>query len=357
MRSRRLAGAAAAFLCTAMTAISGCVASAKDEGAGPGSGQPGVTVQITAVSTAPFTRTVDAIGVVTPRPGHVAVFSAPVATRVAQVYVVAGQEVKKGARLVELEQATIKASTESAEAALEAATRAYERAQRLFDAGVAPRKDVEQAAADLARARAEAVNARRAQQLSVLRAPFNGVVTRMSAVLGAAVDANQSLVEVTDPSALDVVLSVAPPEAARIHQQATVVFRAGQTPRGEPLGDGVIADVGGTVDSATRSVSVRAHPQTLSRALRVGETIFGQITVATIPDALTVPVAALVPRGEGFTVFVVDSQGIAHQREVTVGERNDSLAEITRGLTAGERVVTSGAYGLVDSARVTSASR
>jgi RND family efflux transporter MFP subunit len=316
-----------------------------------------VSVQTAIVSIHPFTRTVDAIGVVMPRPGHVAVLSAPIPTRVARVYVVAGQDVKQGGRLVELEQAAFRASTESAEAALEAATRAYDRARRLYAAGVAPRKDVEQATADLARARADAVNARRSQQLSVLRSPFNGVVTSMTAVLGAAVDANQPLVEVTDPSALDIVLNLTPADAARIHQGASVVFRAGQAPRGEPLGDGVIADIGGAVEAATRSVAVRARPRTLERALRVGETIFGQVTVATTGNALTVPVEALVPEGEEFRVFVVDGHGIAHQRQVTVGDRSDSIAEITRGLTDGERVVTSGAYGLVDSSRVTSLAR
>jgi RND family efflux transporter MFP subunit len=344
---------AAAILCTVMATAIGCRASAKDEAAG----QPGVSVQTAVVSTAPFTRTVDAIGVVRPRPDHLALLSAPVPTRVAKVYVVAGQEVKKGARLVELEQAVFHASTESAAAALEAATRAYDRAQRLFAAGVAPRKDVEQSAVDLARARADAVNARRAQQLSVLRSPFDGVVTRMTAVLGSAVDANQPLVEITDPSGLDIVLNLSPAAAARIPRGATVHFRAGQAPRGEPLGDGEIADIGGSVDSATRTVPARAHPRTLARALRVGETIFGRITVSTSQDALVVPVEALVPEGEGFTLFVVDSQGLAHQRRVTVADRSDSLAEITRGVTVGERVVTSGAYGLVDSSRVTSATR
>jgi multidrug resistance efflux pump len=208
------------MVCTALAAMTACVASAKDEGAGQASGQPGVSVQTTVISAAPFTRTVDAIGVVMPRPGHVAVLSAPIPTRVAHVYVVAGQEVKKGNRLIELEQVAFQASTETAAAALDAATRAYDRAQRLFVAGVAPRKDVEQAGADLARARADAVNARRAQQLSVLRFPFDGVVTSMRAVLGAAVDANQSLVEVTDPWALDIVLNLTPADAARIHRGA-----------------------------------------------------------------------------------------------------------------------------------------
>jgi len=52
-----------------------------------------------------------------------------------------------------------------------------------------------------------------------------------------------------------------------------------------------------------------------------------------------------------YRVFVVDSAGIAHARAVTVGGRTESLAEILTGLAAGETVVTTGAYGVQDSAR------
>ena len=61
---------------------------------------------------------------------------------------------------------------------------------------------------------------------------------------------------------------------------------------------------------------------------------------------------ALVPEGERFRVFVVDSAGIAHAREVTVGGRSETAAEITSGLVGGETVVTYGAYGVSDSARI-----
>jgi hypothetical protein len=40
---------------------------------------------------------------------------------------------------------------------------------------------------------------------------------------------------------------------------------------------------------------------------------------------------------------------------VTVGARSDSTAEILEGLTAGQRVVTYGAYGVDDSVKVTTA--
>ncbi|NUQ21552.1 MAG: hypothetical protein HOQ09_11400, partial [Gemmatimonadaceae bacterium] len=110
---------------------------------------------------------------------------------------------------------------------------------------------------------------------------------------------------------------------------------------------------GAAVDSATRSVSVRVRVTTARRVLRIGETVFGEITTATRANAVVVPVAALVPEGDGFKVFVVDTQSVAHARTVTVGARNAQLAEVASGLRAGERVVTYGAYGVEDGAKVT----
>jgi membrane fusion protein (multidrug efflux system) len=328
-----------------------CGPPGRDAGSQDSPARPAVSAKTAVVATGPFSETLDAIGTVVPRVGHVAVLSAPGPARVARVFVAAGQYVRRATRLVELDQAPFLTSTESAEATLETAQRAYERAQRLVGAGIAPRKEVEQAAAELARARAEAVGARRTQTLSVLRSPLDGVVTQMNAVLGASVDANQRLVEVADPAVPDVVLSVTPADAARIRPNDRIAFRAGQSARGQPLGEGVVLEVGGIVDSATRTVAIRGRAPPAGQ-LRFGETLFGQITVATRPHALTVPLQALVPEGEGFKVFVVDRQGLAQSRRVVLGTRTDSLAEVTSGLRVGERVVTSGAYGVEDSARV-----
>ena len=63
-----------------------------------------------------------------------------------------------------------------------------------------------------------------------------------------------------------------------------------------------------------------------------------------------------MPDGEGFKVFVVDAENIAHEQPVKVGARTDSTAEITEGLKGGERVVTYGAYGVEDSVKVTTGS-
>jgi membrane fusion protein (multidrug efflux system) len=147
-----------------------------------------------------------------------------------------------------------------------------------------------------------------------------------------------------------------------VHPGAAVILSAGQraseagdsaTGTGtEALGTGTVKDVSATVDSASRSVTVRARIAHPVRTLRIGETVFGSIVLATRPNAVTVPVDALVPDGEGMKVFVLDSAHIAHATPVKVGARTEKLAEITRGLSGGETVVTYGAYGVTDSARV-----
>jgi multidrug efflux pump subunit AcrA (membrane-fusion protein) len=134
-----------------------------------------------------------------------------------------------------------------------------------------------------------------------------------------------------------------------------VALSAGESAKGEPLGVGHITDVGGTVDSATRSVAVRAVAPPAARPLRIGETIFGQISTAVHPRAIIIPVAALVPEGDGYKVFVVGPGNVARERKVTVGRRNETTAEIVSGLVEGELVVTEGAYGLEDSVKVAQA--
>jgi membrane fusion protein (multidrug efflux system) len=113
-----------------------------------------------------------------------------------------------------------------------------------------------------------------------------------------------------------------------------------------------VTDLSGTVDTATRSVTVRVQAASTRRPLRIGETVFGAIAVSSRASAIVVPLEALVPEGEDFHVFVVDAEGVAHQREVKVGGKTSTTAEIIEGLKAGERVVTLGAYGLQDGAKV-----
>ena len=315
---------------------------------------PVVSARTVAAATEPFAHTITAIGQVVARPGRFAALSAPSATRIARVYVAQGQRVGAGQPLVEFEQVGFNAAAAGTQASLTAAQRNYERANRLANEGILPRKDAETAAAELGKARTDAVSARRAQQLSVLRSPVAGVVTRMSAVLGAPADAGQVLVEVADPSAFDVVLALGPTEAGVVHPGARVALSAGEKAGGEVIGTGTVASVGAAVDTASRSVQVRVSVTLPKRLLRMGESVYGEIATEVMPGAIVVPPEALVPGEEpgSYKVFVVDAKGIALARDVKVGGRTETRVEIIDGLKAGELVVTQGAFGMQDSAKV-----
>lgn len=304
------------------------------------------------VAEGPFAESIEATALVSGRPGRVAVLSAPSAARIAGVHAVVGQRVEAGAALVELDQVAFRAAAQSADATLAAADKNLGRQQRLADAGIATRRDVELATAELAAARAAAETARRQSDLSVLRSPIAGVVTQVSATLGATADPAQALVQVADGSALDFVFNVMPAQAARIRRGALVRLFEDSHASTATIAEATIVAVGGAVDSATRSVIVRAELKHASRTLQLGETLTARIAAREKAHALMVPLEALVPDGEGFKVFAVDANGTAHARVVEVGGRNDRMAEITKGVQAGESVVTYGAYGMDDSVTV-----
>ena len=311
-----------------------------------------VEAAVATVTTERFAGAIDAVGTVTVRPGHLASLGAPGAARVSAVRVSVGDRVRAGTVLVELDHAPFDAAVQGASAALLTAQRAQERAQRLVDEGIAPRKDLDLAISDLAQAASAAATTRRLRALATLRSPIDGVVTRLTATLGASVDGAASLVEVADPRFVDVVLNVSATEAAQIAKGAAVSLTAGAAEAADTLGTGVVTTIAGAIDSVTRTVAVRvAAPKTV-RALRIGESVNGRIALDQRVDAVLVPAAAVVPDGDEYRVFVVDTAGVAHARTVEVGARRDGRIEITSGLKAAERIVTDGAYQVDDGVHI-----
>lgn len=316
-----------------------------------------VAATVAVVTLENFQEALDAMGVVAPRPGHVAALSAAAPSRITAVRAAIGERVRKGAVLVVFDEAVFDAAVASAAATLDAAERAAARAERLLNAGVAPRKDLELANAELASARAAAANANRLKQLSSLVSPIDGVVTQMTAVLGANVAEGQALVEVIDTQALDVQLNVSPTAASRIAAGQAVTMFQGTSSEAEPIATGVVAAVSGVLDSASRGVLVRVSVQKQQRALRIGESVSARLVIATHTQVVIIPDGALVPADAGFQVFVVDGTSHAHAQAVTIGGRDGHKVWIADGLNAGDRVVVDGAFGVIDGAALVTGKR
>jgi multidrug efflux pump subunit AcrA (membrane-fusion protein) len=85
-----------------------------------------------------------------------------------------------------------------------------------------------------------------------------------------------------------------------------------------------------------------------------GAAVDVRVVTASVRDALVIPVPALFQDAErgGYYVFIAGADGVAHRTEVQTGIRSSELVQITRGLSAGQLVITSGGYALSDGLKV-----
>ena len=72
----------------------------------------------------------------------------------------------------------------------------------------------------------------------------------------------------------------------------------------------------------------------------------------TLNDAIVVPVSALLKTPEGQTTVMIVRDDRAHQVSVETGIRQGDRVQITKGLSGGEQVIVSSAYGLPDNTKV-----
>jgi RND family efflux transporter MFP subunit len=88
--------------------------------------------------------------------------------------------------------------------------------------------------------------------------------------------------------------------------------------------------------------------------LRPGSTLEVSIVAATIPDALVIPTAALLPSPEstGDRVLVVGPDSLAQQRKIEIGVRQPDIVQVLKGLALGEQVITVGGLGVEDKTKV-----
>ncbi len=97
--------------------------------------------------------------------------------------------------------------------------------------------------------------------------------------------------------------------------------------------------------------TVRLESET-TEDIKHGEQVLTWIAVAEEPNAVVVPLNAVVYRDQTPYVFVVNSEGIIEQREVELGIRGITQQQILSGVEPEESVVTQGQNRLVDGVEV-----
>lgn len=254
--------------------------------------------------------------------------------------------IRTGPRPEEL--AAAQARVDAARGELEAVKAVWEEV-RLRELEVhAATERLHQAAAALEAAKAQAAK-------TVLRAPFRGVISRVTVELGESVMPGVPVVTLVDPAELWVSADLPNEDAAkvRVGQEVSVTIPAypGRRFKGKVIELGPQAEV--KTDAALRTRVVRMKVGLLEgrELLRPGLAADIEGTGVVAPSALVVPSDALLTRGDRNVVFVVQD-GKAVLREVRTGYSTFAVTEILEGLQEGELVVVRGKEGLSEGRRV-----
>ncbi len=325
----------------------GGAAPGQGQGKGGAGGPPPVTVEATKVVTAPMPQTIIAVGSL--RSDESVTLRPESAGRISEITFQEGQRVAKGAPLVKLDPAIPQAEVAQARANLTLAKSKFDRAvdlaQRNYISGQA--KDEAENNYKVAEASVQLAQAKFAK--TDIRAPFSGIIGLRSVSVGDYVKEGADLVnlESIDPLKVDFRVPETYLRQIQVGQALQVTLDA--LP-GKSFNGKVIA-VNPLIDTAGRSVVIRAQVGNQDTTLRPG--MFARVRLITKDqaDAMVVPEQALVPQGNEQYVFKVIDGKVARVK-VETGQRRDSKVEVLSGLAAGDMVVTAGQLKIRDGATV-----
>lgn len=313
----------------------------------------GVTVTVATARMEAIRDVVSAAGMIVPSTGADFTVMSPELARILEIPKGEGELVAQNDVLVKLEIPTLVQDLAARQVELaEVTTRLAKakeelaRLQILYDKGLLPRVQYESARGDVTSAESAVSHAttlmavvKAQEDRAIIRARFAGLIVKVWRAVGDTVTggANDPILRFIDPSRVQVSILLSIAEVARVTPGLKARI---QTGGGAPL-DAIVATRTTPADASAMSVDVRLNT-TMPLALPVDTPVQAEITVDERASTLVIPVGALLRDGSGSFVYVAGDDNKAHRKNVSVGLSTRTMAEITSGLTAGDRVILTG---------------
>jgi RND family efflux transporter MFP subunit len=273
------------------------------------------------------------------------------------------EQVKQARASFDVSAATIR----QREADLRLAQTNLDRSRNLFERELIPKQTFDDtdsrhqaalAQLDLARAQFAQTQARLDElkinlSNTIITSPVSGFVAKRVLDPGGWVTPNAAFVSVVDIGVVRLVANIVEKDIRRITQDLAASVEVDAYP-GEKF-TGRVANIAPVLDPATRTGQIEVEIDNSNFRLKPGMYAKVAFTVDKKENALVIPTAALVDVGGNRGVFMAN-QGelgqVANFKKIDVGIVNQTLAEVTAGLTEGEQVVTTGAAALREGDRI-----
>lgn len=277
---------------------------------------------------------------------------------VSRLHLESGAPVKQGQVLVELDSKVERAQLASLRARRAHAELSLKRSEALALSGAVAKSqlDADRSAFESLTADARALEAQ--IERKIVRAPFSGRLGMREVNLGQylAPGTRVSVLESTEALYVDFTLPQRHVSTVRVGMP---VHARLESTNGAPA-EGTISAIEPALDAVTRAVKVRASFATQDDRLRPGMFVNVSVLLPNSPRVVAVPQTAVVHASFGDSVFIVESKPgpggkpllSARQQFVRLGTTQGDFVAVLDGVTAGQEVVTAGAFKLRNGAPV-----
>lgn len=339
--SLRLSSATALAL---LASLSGCGGSA------PGQPPtPSAQVRIAVARTGTLSSIAMAYGTAVAAPGHNRIVVMPYEGVISDVAGHVGESIGADQPIVTITRTPAAAAQfAQAHSSQSFAEQDLARVLRLFADKLATNDQLASARKALADAQAQlnALNSVGAGlEQSVLRAPFAGVITNLTATSGDRPAVGSVIATIASPSDIIVQLGLEPDDAARLAPGAPVQLMLPLN--GAPAVPSRLTSVGKALDGTSRLVNAVAPlPATQSAGITLGMTVLAKIELPARSGVLIARGAVLEDESGPFVYTVIS--GKAHRQSVQIGAETDESALITSGVADATQVIVAGNAALED---------
>ncbi|MDH5518037.1 MAG: efflux RND transporter periplasmic adaptor subunit [Gammaproteobacteria bacterium] len=253
-----------------------------------------------------------------------------------------GTPVKKSDVLVQIDDSLTRAEYKKALANLQKADQDLNRIKKLIPRQLASAEELSAASTDKKLAEADLTLKKIQLNRSLIKAPFDGVISQRFIEPGDTASINQPLLTLVDNQQL--IARSAIPEAliTMVSRDKPVKIKI---PALSLTLEGKISTLYPTVDSNTQQVTVEARFEDSSTVLFPGQ--FAEMILSYQPQSsLLIPVNAVQYDTEGAWVYRLDTANKARKIRIKTGKNINNRIEVKSGLNAGDSVVTRGFVGL-----------
>jgi len=270
-----------------------------------------------------------------------------------RIAVMEGEHVRKGQKLAEIEQTEVNAQVEQARQAHQKAVRDAERGERLYTDKVISLEQLQDLRTQSAMAEAALKSAEFNSGYAVIVAPDDGTILRRLAEERELVAAGTPVVVLgAHDRGFVVRAGMADREIVQVKLGDAAQVRLDALP--DAVLNGKITEVASGADAASGMFMVEVALDRVDLPLKSGLVAKVQITPtsASSGERVYVPISAIVEgNGHAASVFVL-ADSHAKRRAVEIAFIENEAVALTKGLQAGERVITDGALYLEDGEQV-----